>query len=189
MEYIIISTLQLLGIAFHGFKKVNTLGQTIPRKINQGNLQPVFREWGSSLSVSALVLFADLFFHFIIDLYFPAVREMSITVPINLNMPLPRCLVHRGLRPGYGGQRLGIQVPRKGRTILIRQSKLKWKTTFYTLPADCICQRTRTGNEVELKTRFDVIRNETVTGANSKTRGYTLTKSFRTVPLACILLH
>ena len=44
------------------------------------------------------------------------------------------------------------------------------KNYFLHSSHDCICQRTRTGNKIGIKNRFDVIRNETVTGANSKTR-------------------
>ena len=110
MEYIIIFTLQLLGIAFHVVQKVNTLDKQYPEKSIKEIYSLFFENEWSSLSVSALVLFADLFFHFIIDSYFPAVREMSITVPlINLNMPYLAVSFIVAFVLGYGGQRLAYK--------------------------------------------------------------------------------
>lgn len=110
MEYIIIFTLQLLGIAFHVVQKVNTLDKQYPEKSIKEIYSLFFENEWSSLSVSALVLFADLFFHFIIDSYFPAVREMSITVPlINLTMPYLAVSFIVAFVLGYGGQRLAYK--------------------------------------------------------------------------------
>ena len=110
MEYIIIFTLQLLGIAFHVVQKVNTLDKQYPEKSIKEIYSLFFENEWSSLSVSALVLFADLFFHFIIDSYFPAVREMAITVPvINLTMPYLAVSFIVAFVLGYGGQRLAYK--------------------------------------------------------------------------------
>lgn len=110
MEYIIIFTIQLLGIAFHVVQKVNTLDKQYPEKSIKEIYSLFFENEWSSLSVSALVLFADLFFHFIIDSYFPAVREMSITVPlINLTMPYLAVSFIVAFVLGYGGQRLAYK--------------------------------------------------------------------------------
>lgn len=110
MEYIIIFTLQLLGIAFHVVQKVNTLDKQYPEKSIKEIYSLFFENEWSSLSVSALVLFADLFFHFIIDQYFPAVREMAITVPvINLTMPYLAVSFIVAFVLGYGGQRLAYK--------------------------------------------------------------------------------
>ena len=110
MEYIIIFTIQLLGIAFHVVQKVNTLDKQYPEKSIKEIYSLFFENEWSSLSVSALVLFADLFFHFIIDSYFPAVREMSITVPlINLTVPYLAVSFIVAFVLGYGGQRLAYK--------------------------------------------------------------------------------
>lgn len=110
MEYIIIFTIQLLGIAFHVVQKVNTLDKQYPEKSIKEIYSLFFENEWSSLSVSALVLFADLFFHFIIDQYFPAVREMAITVPvINLTMPYLAVSFIVAFVLGYGGQRLAYK--------------------------------------------------------------------------------
>ena len=110
MEYIIIFTLQLLGIAFHVVQKVNALDKQYPEKSIKEIYSLFFENEWSSLSVSALVLFGDLFFHFIIDSYFPAVREMAITVPvINLTMPYLAVYFIVAFVLGYGGQRLAYK--------------------------------------------------------------------------------
>ena len=110
MEYIIIFTLQLLGIAFHVVQKVNTLDKQYPEKSIKEIYSLFFENEWSSLSVSALVLFADLFFHFIIDQYFPAVREISMTVPlINVTMPYLAVSFIIAIVLGYGGQRLAYK--------------------------------------------------------------------------------
>ena len=114
---------------------------------------------------------------------------MAITVPvINLTMPT-------SLFPSSWPSVLEVTVAsawhtstseRQNNIYQTKQTKMKSFLTLFPLIAfvSVLAQETKS----ELKTRFDVIRNETVTGANSKTRlANALPRALRTGPLACIL--
>lgn len=108
MEYFIILFLQLLGISFHVVQKVNYLDKQHPEKSIKEIYGLFFENEWSSLSVSALVLFADLFFHFIIDSYFPAVREMELNF-IGVTLPYLAISFLLAITFGYAGQRLAYK--------------------------------------------------------------------------------
>ena len=113
---------------------------------------------------------------------------MSITVPlINLNMPYLVVSFIVCLRPGlHGGQRLHTSTSERQNNIYqTKQTKMK---NYFLHSSRWLHLSLAQGNKIGIKTRFDVIRNETVTGATPKPAWLMLTKSFQTVPLACILL-
>ena len=99
MEYIIIFTIQLLGIAFHVVQKVNTLDKQYPEKSIR-NLQPVLREWVEffiSISIGAI---RWSILPFIMTHTFRPFGNVNNSSANQFNDALPRCFLHRGLRPG-----------------------------------------------------------------------------------------
>lgn len=74
MEYLIITALQLLGISFHVMQKVIKIGDDHPEMKQREIFGIFFKEDWDTLTVSGLIIVADLLVHYIIDSYTPEFR-------------------------------------------------------------------------------------------------------------------
>lgn len=123
MEYLIIFVLQLLGIGFHVVQKVNVLDKQHPEQTAKQIYAMFFENEWSSLSISVLVLVANLLSHGIIDHYFPAVRETTIKIPLTeLELPYLAASFIVALVLGYAGQRLAYKYLGKAEQYLSKKA-------------------------------------------------------------------
>ncbi len=69
MEYLLIILLQLLGIGLHVMQKVISIGDKFKDLAPTQVFKTFFKEDWDTLAVSAIVLFLDVIFHFIVINY------------------------------------------------------------------------------------------------------------------------
>jgi hypothetical protein len=124
MEYVMILILQLIGIGFHVAQKVNALDKQHPEKTIKEIYGLFFENEWSSLSISALVLVADLMFHFIVGFYFPQLKERSFHIPyLEVTLPFLATSFMAAFVLGYAGQRLAYKYLGKAEQYLSDKAK------------------------------------------------------------------
>lgn len=107
MEYFFIIILQMFGISLHVLKKVNELDTKFP----DDSLSDVFDAFWKSdritVIISIVLMFLHLTIHSIIEMYWPSVRQTSITIPfIDLEVPYIFGSMIIGFAVGFFGQML-----------------------------------------------------------------------------------
>lgn len=111
MEYALIIILQFLGIGFSVMQKVSALSDKYPNETRKGIIDMFFKEDWDTLFCSALVLIGNLTCHFIIDLYFPSVRDSGVSIPgTSIVIPYLGASFLAAFGFGYFGQRIIYKV-------------------------------------------------------------------------------
>ena len=99
MDYLLIFTLQLLGICFHVMQKVISIGDKYLDKHPSEVFKVFLKEDWDTLVVSGLVLFLDIVVHYIITNYVPPLAIIQWEYFMLSSYGLALLL-------GYAGQRM-----------------------------------------------------------------------------------
>ena len=108
MDYLIIFFFQIFGILFHVGQKIAIIRKNNPILKVKEVVSVFWHEDWNTLGVSAVVLFFDLFVHFVVDYVDPGFYEKIVSIPLIFNIVwITKYLTLSfifALVLGYGGQ-------------------------------------------------------------------------------------